>query len=105
MTAVEWLEKELYEKFEIKGDYILYSEILYKAKEIEKQKLIEMHDKGFDSVKQLNDDYAIEFYNFMEDNYYQVADGFVKDLNIDESKRVTITTEKALEIFKKEKGL
>ena len=58
-----------------------------------------------DHFQKIADDYAIEFYNFMEDNYYQVADGFVKDLNIDESKRVTITTEKALEIFKKEKGL
>jgi hypothetical protein len=58
-----------------------------------------------DHFQKIADDYAIEFYNFMEDNYYQVADGFVKDLNIDESKRVTITTEKALEIFKKEKAL
>jgi hypothetical protein len=87
MTAVEWLEKELYEKFEIKGDYILYSEILYKAKEMEKQKLIEMHDKGFDSVKQLNDEYAIDFAEWLFD---------VSRIG---------TTKQLLEIFKKEKGL
>ncbi len=104
MTAVEWLGEELKSLIPKSLD-ILAEKLIEQAKKIENQKLIEMHDKGFDSVKQLNDDYAIEFYNFMEDNYYQVADGFVKDLNIDESKRVTITTEKALEIFKKEKGL
>jgi hypothetical protein len=91
-TAVEWLEKELYEKFDIKGDYILYSEILYKAKEMEKQKLIEMHDKGFDSVKQLNDDYAISFAAYL--------DGYLQS-----TLTRTKTIRELLEIFKKEKGL
>ena len=91
-TAVEWLEKELYEKFDIKGDYILYSEILYKAKEMEKQKLIEMHDKGFDSVKQLNDDYAISFAAYL--------DGYLQS-----TLTRTKTIRELLEIFKKERGL
>jgi len=38
-TAVEWLANELYEKFEMKGDGILYDEILNQAKEIEKKQL------------------------------------------------------------------
>ena len=96
MTAVEWLEKELYEKFEIKGDYILYSEILYKAKQMEKQKLIEMHDKGFDSVKQLNDDYAIEFAEWMAKEYW---------LNSSGKYMQSQTHKELLEIFKKETGL
>ena len=36
-TAVEWLAKELYEKFEMKGDGILFDEFLKQAKEMEKQ--------------------------------------------------------------------
>jgi hypothetical protein len=99
MTAVEWLEKELYEKFEIKGDYILYSEILYKAKQMEKQKLIEMHDKGFDSVKQLNDEYAIEFAEWVE----KLRDSDIDSLGY--AFWLDNTTKQLLEIFKKEKGL
>jgi len=49
-------------------------------------------------TKSLNS--AIGFYNWMQDNYYQVGDGFVSDLNIDESKRVIITIEKAFGIYK-----
>lgn len=45
-TAVEWLENELYEKFEVKGDYILYSEILYKAKEMEKEQINDAYLEG-----------------------------------------------------------
>ena len=37
MTAVEWLANELYEKFQLRGDGILYDEILNQAKEMEKQ--------------------------------------------------------------------
>jgi hypothetical protein len=35
--AVEWLAIELWEKFEMKGDGLLYDDILNKAKEMEKQ--------------------------------------------------------------------
>ena len=36
-TAVEWLAVELWEKFEMRGDGLLYDDILTKAKEKEKQ--------------------------------------------------------------------
>jgi len=45
-TAVEWLANELYEKFEMRGDGILYDEIFNQAKEMEKQQLKEMYLKG-----------------------------------------------------------
>jgi hypothetical protein len=35
-TTVEWFALELYEKFEMKGDGILFNEILEQAKEMEK---------------------------------------------------------------------
>jgi hypothetical protein len=41
LTAVEWLANELYEKFEMRGDGILYDEILNQAKEMEKQQIME----------------------------------------------------------------
>lgn len=51
-TAVEWLSNELYEKFEMRGDGLLYDEILNQAKEMEKQNIINAYldgnyDKGF----------------------------------------------------------
>ena len=54
-------------------------------------------------VEEIVDMHTIEFYNWMQNNYCQVGDGFVKDLSIGNSKGVIITTEKALEIYKKEK--
>ena len=38
-TAVEWLAKELYEKFEMKGDGNLFDEFLKQAKEMEYKQL------------------------------------------------------------------
>ena len=38
-TAVEWLAKELYEKFEMKGDGNLFDEICEQAKEMEIEQL------------------------------------------------------------------
>jgi hypothetical protein len=49
--------------------------------------------------------FSITFYNWMQDNYYQVGDGFVEDRNMDKSKRIIITTEEAMKIFKQENGL
>jgi hypothetical protein len=64
MTAVEWLIQEL-RGTDDKGDFIfqgvINSELIEKAKRMEKEQMIEMHDKGFDSVEQLNDEFAIEF--------------------------------------------
>lgn len=45
-TAVEWLSNELYEKFEMRGDGLLYDEILDQAKEMERQQIIDAYDNG-----------------------------------------------------------
>lgn len=58
-----------------------------------------------DECVKIVEEFAIGFYNWMQDNYFQIGDGFVKDLQIDQTKRTIITTEKALEIYKKEKSL
>ena len=62
--------------------------LIEQAKKIEKQQMIEMHDKGFDSVEQLNDEFAIEFAEWLLKKYGGVKS--VKEL---------------LEIYKKQKGL
>lgn len=102
MTAVEWQFEQLFNSFE-KFNNREYSfneylksnlEIREQAKEMEKQKLIEMHDKGFDSVKQLNDDYAIEFAEWL--TYIE---------NYERERFFKHTTKELLEQFKKEKGL
>ena len=50
----------------------------------------------------ITEEFAIRFYNWMQDNYTQVDDSFVKPLSIDESKQAIITIEKALQIYKAE---
>ena len=91
MTAVEWLEKEFVKLEHTIGVHYKMYELLERAKKIEKQQLIEMHDKGFDSVQQLNDDYAIEFAKF-----YKMANNNEYHLYPNSS------IEEHLEIFKKE---
>jgi hypothetical protein len=62
-TAVEWLADELYEKFEMRGDGILFDEILNKAKEIEKQQIIDAYEDGYsdsDNTFELNKEYYKE---------------------------------------------
>ena len=49
-SAVEWLSNELYEKFEMRGDGLLYDEILNQAKEMEKQNIIDANRDGADMV-------------------------------------------------------
>ena len=102
MTTVEWLEKEIENiSIQVFDGFLTFTEFMEEreklckqAKEMEKQKLIEMHDKGFDSVQQLNDDYAIEFAEWININYFVYN-------TWDQSK----TTKELLEIFKKENGL
>lgn len=58
MTAVEWLANELYEKFEMKGDGILFDEILKQAKEMQDENMINFlksvfQQDGFDYKKAL----------------------------------------------------
>jgi hypothetical protein len=45
-TAVEWLAKELYEKFEMKGNGNLFDEILKKANEMFEQQIIDAWKDG-----------------------------------------------------------
>ena len=40
-SAVEWFAKELYEKFEMKGDGKVFDELLEQAKEMEKEQIID----------------------------------------------------------------
>jgi hypothetical protein len=95
MTAVEYLEQEIFKYMQ--GSNII--DLFNQAKKIEKQKLIEMHDKGFDSVKQLNDEYAIEFAEWVE----KLRDSDIDSLGY--AFWLDNTTKQLLEIFKKEKGL
>lgn len=91
MTGLEYIEEKIKKYPELYFVMCLWFE---DAKKIENQKLIEMHDKGFDSIKQLNDDYAIDFaewYHSANNNEYHLY----PNLNIGEH----------LKIFKKEKGL
>ena len=83
-TAVEWLVEQINQHHGYIGKVMIDQ-----AKQMEKQQMIEMHDKGFDSVEQLNDEYAIEFAEWLikrETKYFES----LKEL---------------LEIYKKEKGL
>jgi reverse gyrase len=76
-TAVEWYGLQigiLISKFfnnEISKSEVHFKriEIEEQAKEMEKQQMIEMHDKGFDSVEQLNDEFAIEFTEWLLKKY------------------------------------
>jgi hypothetical protein len=63
-TAVEWLANELYEKFEMRGDGLLYDDILKQAKEMEKQQIIDAHIQGHNapsSTIKIHD--AEQYYN------------------------------------------
>ena len=96
MTGLEYIEEKIKKYPELYFVMCLWFE---DAKKIENQKLIEMHDKGFDSVKQLNDDYAIDFAEWINDNCWNIdADRFLYE-------EEQYTYKELLEIFKKEKGL
>jgi hypothetical protein len=88
-TAVEWLEEKLIDIFNFKKGECYEIE---QAKKIEKQQMIEMHNKGFDSVKQLNDDYAISFAKWII-------------INCNHKKMEYLDLKELLEMFKREKGL
>ena len=87
MTAVEWLELNLLGLISFDSEELRtkYKDRLSKAKEMEKQQMIEMHDKGFDSVVQLNDDYAIGFADWLYDNNWKlIGDGMCLNLETKE---------------------
>lgn len=59
-TAIEWFAKELYEKFEMKGDGNLFDEIFIHYKEMEKQQIIDAYNNG----QQIPPfEYAEQYYN------------------------------------------
>ena len=90
-TAVEWLVEQLKEL----NTPRTWTEIINQAKEMEKQQMIEMHDKGFDSVEQLNDEFAIEFAAWVANRIrYDNAKLYFRH-----------SAKELLEIYKKEKGL
>ena len=91
-TAVEWLMDKLFDPTFDNGKQIDWFE---KAKEMEKQQMIEMHDKGFDSVEQLNDKFAIEFAAWVANRIrYDNAKLYFRH-----------SAKELLEIYKEEKGL
>ena len=108
-TAVEWLEDCLTEQHP-NGSFVWNTradlEALFKqAKKLEKQKMIEMHDKGFDSVVQLNDDYAIGFAEWTSYKYkYLETKGWFGN-SYDLEMGIFKSSKQLLEIYKKEKGL
>ena len=68
-TAVEWIAKELYEKFEFQiSDGILYNEIIAEAKEMEKEQMIDFACDVYD----LNYCKDKSFRNAAEDYYNEI---------------------------------
>lgn len=56
-------------------------------------------DGGIVFTRKQRNKFAIDFYAWMQDRYRQVGDGFVEDLNMDVSKRVTATVEHVMDIY------
>ena len=46
MTAVEFLEKELYERFHL-SYLVLFNELIQQAKEMEKEQIVTAHYQGY----------------------------------------------------------
>ena len=46
MTAVEFLEKELYERFHL-SYLVLFNELINQAKEMEKEQIVTAHYQGY----------------------------------------------------------
>ena len=53
-TAVEWFALELYEKFEMKGDGKIFDELYNKAKEMERQRMINLVQHLKDYTRESN---------------------------------------------------
>jgi hypothetical protein len=50
MTAVEWFAKELYEKFEMKGDGKVFDDLLEQAKKMDKKQPRKMPEYDLDDL-------------------------------------------------------
>jgi hypothetical protein len=93
-TAVQWLLNEFASKFDIIKNNLPYiQDVVEKAREMERQQMIEMHDKGFDSVEQLNGEFAIEFAEWI-----RVCKMKGRPYDFENTKELLV-------IYKKEKGL
>jgi hypothetical protein len=53
-TAVEWFALELYEKFEMRGDGKIFDELYNKAKEMERQRMINLVQHLKDYTRESN---------------------------------------------------
>jgi len=53
-TAVEWFALELYEKFEMRGDGKVFDELYNKAKEMERQRMINLVQHLKDYTRESN---------------------------------------------------
>jgi len=62
MTAIEWLFIQLYEQFEMKGDGKEMNDILERAKEIEKEQIIDAFDTGTNDENRIGREYYNETY-------------------------------------------
>ena len=68
-TAVEWLANELYEKFEMKGDGVLFNDLLNQANKIFTEQIEDAFDSGWkraDTTRDIPYSTAEDFGN----NYY-----------------------------------
>ena len=74
-SAVEWFAKELYEKFEMKGDGKVFDELLNQAIEIEEKNLIDMSVKSALYERKW-------LYEEMSDKKYKPAKFEIRDLKI-----------------------
>ena len=90
-TAVEWLVEQINQHHGYIG-----KAMIDQSKQMEKQQMVEMHDKGFDSVEQLNDEFAIEFAEWFWYHGTKYWRGERTDY---------LDMSEILEIYKKEKGL
>ena len=62
MTAVEFLEKELYERFHL-SYLVLFNELIQQAKEMEKEQIKDAYYKGGDDLTKMNFIESEQYYN------------------------------------------
>jgi len=80
-TAVEWLANELYEKFEMKGDGVLFNDLVEQAKEIHKQQIMDAWEDGQNSFPTIN---AKQYYKetFGKSTFWYDEDQTTERMNI-----------------------
>ena len=68
-SAVEWFSKELYEKFEMKGDGKVFDELLEQAKEMEENQKKQLVIGTYLDLKMKNNklSYGMEYLNKVSD--------------------------------------